>query len=112
MRIYGKAAVIINTSSVVDLYGNCGQTNYAATKAGVVGTAMTWAKELGSKGVTVNAVTPGSIMSDAVAAMKERVPIKDLGEPVDVANAYLYLASDEAPYANDEVLSIDSRLTL
>lgn len=116
-RRYGR---IINTSSVVGLYGNFGQTNYAAAKAGVIGMTMTMAKELGPKGVTVNAVAPGFILTDMVkempekilAAMGEKVPLRSLGEPIDVANAYLYLASDEARYVNGAVLSIDGGLTI
>ncbi len=114
---YGR---IINTSSVVGLYGNFGQTNYAATKAGVIGMTKTWAKELGRKGITVNAVAPGFIMTDMVAAMpekvlaamREKVPVQSLGEASDVANAYLYLASDEARYVNGAVLSVDGGLTI
>lgn len=116
-RGYGR---VINTSSVVGLYGNFGQTNYAATKAGVIGMTRTWARELGRKGVTVNAVAPGFIMTDMVAkmpekviaSMKERVPLQSLGEPLDVANAYLFLASDEARYINGAVLSVDGGMTL
>lgn len=111
---------IINTSSVVGLYGNFGQTNYAAAKAGVIGMTMTWAKELGRKGITVNAVAPGFIMTDMVAAMpekvlaamKEKVPAQALGEPRDIANAYLFLASDEARYVNGATLSVDGGLTI
>lgn len=114
---YGR---IINTSSVVGLYGNFGQTNYAAAKAGVIGMTQTWAKELGRKGITVNAVAPGFIRTDMIAAvpekvlaaMKEKVPLQELGDPLDVANAYLFLASDEARYVNGAVLSVDGGLTL
>lgn len=114
---YGR---IINTSSVVGLYGNFGQTNYAATKAGVIGMTKTLAKELGRKGITVNAVAPGFIATEMVAAMPEnvldamkaKVPVGRLGEPKEIASAYLYLASDEAAYINGTVLSVDGGITL
>lgn len=111
---------IINTSSVVGLYGNFGQTNYAATKAGVIGMTKTLAKELGRKGITVNAVAPGFIATEMVAAMPEnvldamkaKVPVGRLGEPKEIASAYLYLASDDAAYINGTVLSVDGGITL
>jgi len=111
---------IINTSSVVGVHGNIGQTNYAATKAGVIGMTKTWAKELGFKGVNVNAVAPGYIETGMVAkvpekvlaAMVERVPLRRLGRPADVANAYLFLASDEADYVNGTVLEVDGGLVI
>lgn len=114
---YGR---IINTSSVVALYGNFGQTNYVATKAGVIGMTKTWARELGFKGVTVNAVAPGFIMTDMVRkmpenvldSMKAKVPLQRLGEPEDIANAYLFLASDEASYINGATLSVDGGMTI
>lgn len=114
------AGRVINTSSVVGLYGNFGQTNYAATKAGVIAMTRTWARELGRKGVTVNAVAPGFIATDMTAkmpehvleAMKEKVPSRRLGTPEDVANAYLFLASDEAAYVNGAVLSVDGGVTV
>lgn len=114
---YGR---IINTSSVVALYGNFGQTNYVATKAGVIGMTKTWARELGFKGVTVNAVAPGFIMTDMVRkmpenvleTMKSKVPLGHLGDPEDIANAYLFLASDEARYVNGAVLSVDGGMTI
>lgn len=114
------AGRVINTSSVVGLYGNFGQTNYAATKAGVIGMTKTWARELGRKGITVNAVAPGFIKTDMVAkmpeqvlqALKERVPLHSLGEAEDVANAYLFLASEEARYVNGAVLSVDGGVTI
>lgn len=116
-RRHGK---IINTSSVVGLYGNFGQTNYAATKSGVIGLTKTWARELGPKGICVNAVAPGFIateMANAVPAeileqLKARTPLRRLGEPIDVANAYLFLASDESNFVNGAVLSVDGGLTL
>lgn len=114
------SGVIINASSVVGLYGNIGQTNYAAAKFGVIGLTKTWAKELGPKGVRVNAVAPGFVetpMLDAVPdkvldKMKNKTPLKRLGKPEELAKAYLYLASDEAAYVNGEVLSVDGGLVL
>lgn len=114
------AGRIISTSSVVGIHGNFGQTNYAATKGGVIAMTKTWAKELGPKGITCNAVAPGFIetpMTKAVPEkvlklMEERVPLRRLGDPSDVANAYLYLASDAGRYVNGAVLSIDGGLTL
>lgn len=111
---------IINASSVVGLYGNIGQTNYAATKAGVIGMTRSWAKELGRKGITVNAVAPGFIVTDMTATvpekvlgqMREKTPLGRLGQAQDVANAYLFLASDEASYINGTVLSVDGGLVL
>ncbi len=111
---------IISTSSVVGKFGNVGQTNYAATKAGVIGMTQTWAKELGRKGITVNAVAPGFIRTPMtekmpekiLAMMGEKVNVGRLGEPEDVANAYLFLASDEASYINGVVLSVDGGLSL
>lgn len=111
---------IINTSSVVGKFGNVGQTNYAATKAGVIGMTQTWAKELGRKGITVNAVAPGFIRTPMtekmpekiLAMMNEKVNLGRLGEPEDIANAYLFLASDEASYINGIVLSVDGGLSL
>jgi 3-oxoacyl-[acyl-carrier protein] reductase len=116
-RGYGK---IINTSSIVGLFGNFGQTNYAAAKAGLIGMTKTWARELGPKGVTVNAVAPGFIATEMVKKMPEKVlqgmrdktPLRRLGEPRDVANAYLFLASSEADFINGAVLSVDGGLTL
>ncbi|MFC0211436.1 3-oxoacyl-ACP reductase FabG [Paenibacillus chartarius] len=111
---------IINTSSIVGVQGNIGQTNYAATKAGVIGMTRTWAKELGYKGVTVNAVAPGYIETGMVAkvpekvlqSMVERVPLRRLGQPADIAKAYLYLASDDAAYVNGAVLEVNGGLSI
>jgi 3-oxoacyl-[acyl-carrier protein] reductase len=111
---------IINTSSIVGISGNFGQTNYAAAKAGLIGMTKTWARELGPRGVTVNAVAPGFIATEMVKkmpekvlqVMRERTPVRRLGEPRDVANAYLFLASDEADFINGAVLSVDGGLTL
>jgi 3-oxoacyl-[acyl-carrier protein] reductase len=111
---------IINTSSVVGVHGNIGQTNYAATKAGVIGMTKTWAKELGFKGVNVNAVAPGYVETGMVAKvpekvlamMVEKVPLRRLGVPGDIANAYLFLASDESNYVNGTVLEVNGGLVI
>jgi 3-oxoacyl-[acyl-carrier protein] reductase len=111
---------IINASSLVGLTGNFGQTNYAAAKAGLIGMTQTWARELGPKGITVNAVAPGFIATEMVKkmpekvlqVMRERTPMRRLGEPRDIANAYLFLASDEADFINGAVLRVDGGLTL
>lgn len=114
---YGR---IINTSSVVALYGNIGQSNYVATKAGLIGMTKTWGKELGPKGITVNAVAPGYIETEMILtvpqnildAIKADTPMRRLGKPEDIANAYLYLASDEASFINAHVLSVDGGMTI
>jgi len=106
---------ILNASSVVGLYGNFGQSSYVATKAGVIGLTKVWARELGPRGITVNAVAPGFIATEMVRQMPEhilrqmveRTPVRRMGEPRDVANAYLFLASDEASFINGAVLSVD-----
>lgn len=111
---------IINTSSVSGVYGNVGQVNYAATKAGVIGMTKTWAKEYGGKGINVNAVAPGFIETAMVAKvpekvidkMKETIPMKRLGVPADIANAYLYLSSDESNYVNGAVLHVDGGIMM
>lgn len=114
---YGR---IINTSSIVGLYGNYGQTNYAATKAGVIGLSKTWARELGKYNITVNTVAPGFIATDMIATvpekviemMKDKVPLKKLGTPADVANVYAFLASDEAQFVSGATISVDGGLTI
>ncbi|WP_144474485.1 3-oxoacyl-ACP reductase FabG [Cytobacillus oceanisediminis] len=111
---------IINTSSVSGIYGNVGQTNYAATKAGVVGMTKTWAKELGRKGINVNAVAPGFIETGMTAKVPEKVieqmkmlvPLGRLGLPEDIANAYLFLASDESKYVNGTTLHVDGGIMM
>lgn len=111
-RGYGR---IICTSSVVGLHGNFGQTNYTATKAGVIAMCRTWAKELGPKGITANAVAPGFIRTEMTDAMPEEVrqatiqtiPVKRMGNPEDIAYAYLYLASDEASFVNGQVIGVN-----
>jgi 3-oxoacyl-[acyl-carrier protein] reductase len=111
---------ILNASSVVGLYGNFGQTNYVATKAGLIGMTKTLARELGRKGITVNCVAPGFIATEMVSAMPEnvieamkaKVPVARLGEPIEIANAYAFLASDEAAYINGATLSVDGGMTV
>lgn len=108
------SGVILNASSVVGLYGNFGQTNYAATKFGVIGFTKTWARELGTKGIRCNAVCPGFIAThilDAMPekvlhAMEEKIPMHRLGKPEEVANVYAFLASDEASYVNGAILEV------
>lgn len=110
--------VILNAASVVGLHGNFGQSNYVASKAGVIGMTKTWARELGPSGVRVNAVAPGFIQTDmiatvpekVIAGLRERTPLRRLGQPEDIANAYLFLASDEASFITGVVLSIDGGL--
>ncbi len=112
--------VIINASSVVGLYGNFGQTNYAATKAGVIGMTKVWARELGRYKIRVNAVAPGFILTEMVKKMPEKVlanmqehtPIGRLGEPEDVANTFLWLASDEASFVHGTTISVDGGIVL
>ncbi|MBS3872347.1 MAG: 3-oxoacyl-[acyl-carrier-protein] reductase [Firmicutes bacterium] len=116
----GQGGVILNASSVVGIYGNFGQTNYAATKWGVIGMTKSWAKELGRKGIRCNAVAPGFIITPMTEKMPEKVlemmkdksPLKSLGYADDIANAYLYLASDEARFVTGTVLSVDGGLVL
>lgn len=112
--------VIINTASVVGLYGNVGQTNYAASKFGVIGLTKTWSKELAPKGVRVNAVAPGFVETDMLESVPDKIldkirdktPLKRLGKTEDIANAYLYLASEEANFVNGNILSVDGGLVL
>ncbi len=111
---------ILNAASVVGLYGNFGQTNYVASKSGVIGMTKTWARELGRKGVTVNAVAPGFVETTMVDTVPDKVmdtfrkktPLQRLGQPEDIANAYLFLASDEAAFITGTVLSVDGGLVL
>jgi len=111
---------ILNASSVVGLYGNFGQTNYVATKSGLIGMTKTLARELGRKGITVNCVAPGFIATEMVAAMPEnvlegmkaKVPVGRLGEPIEIANCYAFLASDEAAYINGATISVDGGMTV
>jgi len=112
--------VILNASSVVGIYGNFGQTNYAASKFGVIGFTKTWSRELGPKGVRVNAVAPGFISTPILATipanvlrgMEARVPLGRLGQPDEVANVYAFLASDEASYINGAVIEVSGGMTV
>ena len=112
---YGR---ILNAASIVGLYGNFGQTNYAASKAGVIGMTKVWARELARHGITVNAVAPGFINTEmtqgmpekVLAQMVERTPVGRIGNPGDVAHAYFFLASEEASFINGAVLSVDGGL--
>ena len=114
------AGVILNASSVVGLYGNFGQTNYAASKFGVIGMAKTWARELGRKGIRANAVCPGfvettilkSIPQKVMQAMIDRVPLGRLAKPEEIANTYAFLASDEASYINGAVIEVSGGATV
>lgn len=116
-RGYGR---ILNASSIVGIYGNFGQTNYVAAKAGVIGMTKVWAREFGRKGVTVNAVAPGFIQTEMVdtipkeylAQLGERTPLGRMGTPEDIANAYLFLASDEAAFITGVTLSVDGGLVI
>ncbi len=112
---YGR---IINASSIVALYGNYGQSNYVATKAGVIGMTKVWARELGPKGITVNAVAPGFIQTEMIdtipphiiAGIHEKTPLKKLGKPEDIAHAYAFLASEQAAFITGTTLSVDGGL--
>jgi 3-oxoacyl-[acyl-carrier protein] reductase len=112
--------VILNASSVVGLYGNFGQTNYAAAKFGVIGFTKTWSRELGPKGVRVNAVAPGFVDTPILATipdkvmqqMKAQVPLGRLAQASEVANVYAFLASDEASYVNGAVIEVSGGMTV
>ncbi|WP_353484366.1 3-oxoacyl-ACP reductase FabG [Haliscomenobacter sp.] len=114
---YGR---IVNAASIVALYGNFGQSNYVAAKAGVIGMTKVWAREFGRKGITVNAVAPGFIKTEMVetipaeqlAELEARTPVGRAGQPEDIANAYLFLASDEASFINGVTLSVDGGLVM
>lgn len=115
-----KSGCIINTSSVVGVYGGIGQTNYAASKAGIIGMTKTWAKELGKDGIRVNAVAPGYTLTEMVrtvpekilASIAEKTPLRRLAQPEEIANVYYFLASDEASYITGAVISVDGGLVL
>jgi 3-oxoacyl-[acyl-carrier protein] reductase len=115
-----SAGCVLTTSSVVGRYGNFGQTNYAATKAGVVAMTQTWARELGRYGIRVNAVAPGFIATDIVKSMPQKVldgmvgrtPLGRLGQPDDVANVFAWLASDQAAFVHGATISVDGGLVL
>ena len=114
------SGVILNASSVVGIYGNFGQTNYAASKFGVIGFTKTWSRELGPKGIRVNAVAPGFVTTPILATipenvlkeMEHRVPLKRLGKPEEIANVYAFLASDEASYINGAVIEVSGGMTV
>jgi len=111
---------IVNLASVVALYGNFGQTNYVAAKAGVVGMTKTWGKEFGRKGFTVNAIAPGFIRTkmteampkEALASIAAKIPLQRMGETSEIAATCLFLASDAAAYINATVISVDGGLVL
>jgi 3-oxoacyl-[acyl-carrier protein] reductase len=113
--IAGGGGVILSASSVVGLYGNFGQTNYVATKAGVIGMTRTWARELGRYRIRANAVAPGFVATEILRSMPQKVldsmvshtPLGRIGAPEDVANAYVWLASDQASFVTGTCLSVD-----
>ncbi len=115
-----KSGVILNATSVVGLDGNFGQTNYVATKSGVIGMTKVWSRELGRLGIRVNAVAPGFTATEMVAAMPEKIlegmrgrtPLGRMGEPRDIANAYLFLASDDASFITGETLRVDGGIVV
>ena len=119
MTAAGKGS-IVNTSSIVGVQGNFGQTNYAAAKSGVIGMTYTWARELGRKGVRVNAVAPGYTWTEMLATVPEKVikmleektPMQRLGQPEEIAKTYLFLASDESSYITGQVIGVDGGLKL
>ena len=112
--------VILNASSVVGLDGNFGQTNYVATKSGVIGMTKVWSRELGKLGIRVNAVAPGFIATEMITSMPEKIldgmkartPLGRLGDPREIANAYLFLASDEASFITGETLRVDGGIVI
>lgn len=114
---YGR---IVNASSIVGLTGNFGQTNYAATKSGIIGMTKVWAREFGKKGITSNAIAPGFIRTEMMETIPEevletftsRTPLQRLGTVEELASAYLFLASDEASFINGTVLSVDGGISL
>jgi 3-oxoacyl-[acyl-carrier protein] reductase len=118
--IAGGGGAILNASSVVALYGNFGQTNYAATKGGLITMTKTWARELGRYKIRVNAVAPGFIATEMVAAMPEKViesmvshtPLGRMGKPDDIANTYVWLASNAASFVHGAVISVDGGIVL
>ena len=113
-----RSGAIVNVSSIVGLRGNWGQTNYAASKAGIIGFTKALARELGSRNVRANVVAPGYVKTqltdvlpeEATATMLENTPLGRLGEPADVAGAVRFLCSDEASFITGEVLLVDGGL--
>ena len=120
VMIRQNGGVILNASSIVGMDGNLGQTNYIATKAGVIGMTKVWARELGRHNIRVNAVAPGFTATDIISSMpdtildsmKKRTPLGRMGQPRDIANAYLFLASDEASFISGDVLRVDGGLVV
>ena len=118
--IKAGGGAVLNASSVVGLYGNFGQTNYVATKAGVIGMTRTWARELAKHKIRVNAVAPGFIATEILKAMPDKVlegmvartPLGRMGQPDDIANAYVWLASDAASFVTGTVISVDGGLVV
>lgn len=118
--VLNNSGSIVNTTSIVGVQGNFGQTNYAAAKAGVIGMTYTWARELGRKGVRVNAVAPGYTWTDMLATVPEKVikmleektPMQRLGQPEEVAKLYLFLGSEESSYITGQVIGVDGGLKL
>ena len=114
------AGVILNATSIVGLDGNFGQTNYVATKAGVIGMTKVWARELGRYNIRVNAIAPGFTLTEMVRQMPEnilegmiaRTPLRRMGDPGDIANAYLFLASDQASFITGETLRVDGGIVV
>ena len=115
-----EAGRVLNAASVGGRYGNFGQTNYVATKSGVIGMTKTWAREFGRDEITVNAVAPGFIDTDMMESVPEKVidnltartPLGRLGDPAEIANAYCFLASDEAAFITGAVVAVDGGLVL
>lgn len=120
LKEQGDGGVILNAASVVALYGNFGQTNYVASKAGVIGMTKTWARELGKANIRVNAIAPGFIRTDMTESMPPKileslvakVPLRRMGEPGEVAGLYAFLASDDARYISGTCISIDGSLVV
>jgi 3-oxoacyl-[acyl-carrier protein] reductase len=120
VMIRQKKGVILNATSIVGIDGNMGQTNYIATKAGVIGMTKVWARELGRYNIRVNAVAPGFTATDILQTMPEnvlesmraRTPLGRMGEPGEIANAYLFLASDEASFITGAVLRVDGGIVV
>lgn len=115
-----RSGRIINVASVIGLTGNAGQTNYSASKAGLIGFTKATAKELASRGITVNALAPGFIETDMTAALKDdmkaellkHIPLGTLGQPEDIANAALFLAAPSARYITGQVLTVDGGMVM